>query len=130
MEEKELVAIAVIVIVVGLCVELVQRSAKHGVVGWISSLSPETRRKAQAAYKILVRLVSVFLFFLFGWFVRELFTFRASGGPSIWALIWMGMLIFCAGVALVGGLRSLVWGSREIQKISAIDETAASPEKE
>ena len=128
MEEEELVGIAVILIL-ALCYALVQRAAKHGVVGWVS-LSPETRRKARAAYKISVRLVSVFWFVGFGWFVRELFTFRASGGPSIWALIWMGMLIFCAGVALVGGLRSLVWGSREIQEMSAIDKTAASPERE
>ena len=119
----------VVIGLIVLCFQLLQRAAKQGVVGWVT-LSPETRRNAQTVYKIAVRLVSVALFVVFGLVVREIFTARVSGGPSIWALIYMGMLIFGAGVALVGGLRSLVWGSTEIQKMSAIDETAASPERE
>ena len=118
---EELIVIGVVVSV-AFTYQLVQSAAKRGVVGSYS-LSPETRRKAQAAYKIAVRLVSVFWFVGFGMAVNALFFTPFRGGPSIWASMYTIMLIVALVVTLAGSLRSLVWGSKEIQQMSAVDKT-------
>ena len=117
---EELIVIGVVGLVVS-TYQLVQRAAKHGIVGSYS-LSPETRRKAQAAYKVAVRLVSVFWFVGFGMAVNALFFTPFRQSPNIWASMYTIMLIVALVVTLAGGLRSLAWGSKEIQQLSATDK--------